>query len=196
MKKRIIAVILCLILALGALSACGESNTILGSWEGKIDMTEQFNQFFAELGSKETIDNCEMTMKLDITENRIVFSMDKDSVTAAMKKLVDVMKPVYKAMIEGFIGSSDEYSNVEDYAKSQGYESFDAMIEEALGEEELKENMLELGVSGDYKAEGDKLIINGDESMTITYKLENGVLTFVESDSEDFSQILPIEFKR
>ena len=200
MKKSAAKIISLLLLLLTVLSvsACAKRNAdYSGIYTGQIDYTSEIGDVFAEKLQIEVSDPLYMDMTLVLgTDNTFRISADgekfKADVIAIMKNHID---DILLVMLENYGAGPDQLG---DLAAENGYNDVDALKQAMMNQMEAEMNKsMDLDAYGDqmtadgtYKAEKGKITLtSGDRSDALTIR-EDGSLSFIISEMDDFELIL------
>ena len=160
--KKLFAVLLTLAMLLG-LAACTSGGsgapTIVGAWEGSMDMSAALNSMLQmELGEKINVKML-LTFKED---GKYTFKLDEDSIADASDALIDVMIEMIEELLVGTEGGSLE----------------DALAAEGMTIADLK---------AQYKQELDLAELLGDSTEEGYYRYEEGKI-YTAEDKDDFDE--------
>ena len=194
MKKSIVAIAMCLVLALGMMvTGCGGRDSLPGKWVTEIDLGKTFQESLGEMGIEKELGTYNVKFFATFTDSTIKFEIDKESFRAVAEDFIKDVKPVVKELLESFMSLAD-VTDVDAYARQEGYDNFDALYDDMMKVEDLEESMGDAGFEESYTLDGDKIVM-GDEY--IVYSLEGGKLIFKESSETDDSilALLPITFE-
>lgn len=194
MKKSIVAIAMCLVLALGMMvTGCGGRDSLPGKWVTEIDLGKTFQESLGEMGIEKELGTYNVKFFATFTDSTIKFEIDKESFRAVAEDFIKDVKPVVKELIESFMSLAD-VTDVDAYAQQEGYDNFDALYDDMMKVEDLEESMGDAGFEESYTLDGDKIVM-GDEY--IVYSLEDGKLIFKESSETDdsFLALLPMTFE-
>ena len=200
MKKSAAKIISLLLLLLTAfsVSACANRNAdYSGTHTGQIDYTSVIGDVFAEDLHIAVSDPLYMDMKLVLgSDNTFRISADgekfKADVITIMKNHID---DILLVMLENYGAGPDQLG---DLAAENGYDNVDAFKQAIMNEMEAEMNKsMDLDAYGDqmtadgtYKAEKGKITLtSGDSSDTLTIR-DDGSLSFIISEMDDFELIL------
>lgn len=200
MKKTTAKIVSLLLLLLTAfsVSACeGQSADYSGTYTGQIDYTSEIGDVFAENLQIAVSDPLYMDMTLVLgRDNTFSLSADgekfKADIITIMKNHID---DILLVMLENYGAGPDQLG---DLATENGYDSVDAFKQGMMNEMEAEMNRsMDLDAYGDqmtadgtYKAEKGKITLtSGDSSDTLTIR-DDGSLSFIISEMEDFELIL------
>jgi len=194
MKKRSLFVSLVLAFAL-FVTACGQSNPFVGSWNGTCDFTDYIvsSVIGEDESMKEYIDfeNLEFVIKFEFTENEISMSVDEASLETFVENFEDGMVKMLEAML---IDELESYGmSYEEYVAESGMDSETLMTStlEEMGMSETMDSMVEslteeLEISGTYSFNGEVLTVIYEDNTyeEMAYVLEGETLTITVSDGE------------
>ena len=198
--KKLFAVLLTLAMLLG-LAACGSSGngggevTIVGTWEGTMDMGAMMGMLM-QMDIEEPI-SLDMTFTFN-EDGTYAVNMDEDSLNSAMDTLVDVVIDLLIEMYES------QGVDINEMLAAEGM-TMDDFTQEIMGSMDLEEMMGETETTGYYKYEDgkfytaeDKEDLEGDlEALECTLvTLTSTTLTFtdIEQDGEKMSELMPDMF--
>lgn len=199
--KKLFAILLTLAMLLG-LAACGTSGgngsgngggevTIVGTWEGTLDMTA----VMAAATQMEFDKTLEMGLIFTFNEDGTYSAtVDKDSLEDMMDVLVDVMIELFASI------SGDPDMDLEAELAKEGMTMAD-FKEQLMGEMNIEELLGETEATGYYKYEDGKLYTAEDKEdleagdyIEITHiTLTSNKMTFtdIEQDGEEMSEVMP-----
>ena len=197
--KKLFAVLLTLAMLLG-LAACGSSGngggevTIVGTWEGTMDMTAAM----AAATQMEFDEPLEMGMTFTFNEDGTYSAtVDKDSLKDMMDALVDVMIELIVSM------SGDPDMDLEAELAKEGMTMAD-FKEQLMGEMNIEDMLGETDETGYYKYEDGKFYTAEDkedleagdyiEITHITLTSNKMTVTDIEQDGEKMSEVMPDMF--
>ena len=200
MKKsaaKIISLLL-LLLTVFSVSACARRNAdYSGTYTGRIDYTSEIGYVFAEKLQIAVSDPLYMDMTLVLgTDNTFRISADgekfKADVITIMKNHID---DILLVMLEKYGAEPDQ---LQDLAAENGYDDVDAFKQAMMDEMEAEMNKSmdldayadQMTADGTYKAEKGKITLtSGDRSDALTIR-EDGSLSFIISEMDDFELVL------
>ena len=200
MKKSAAKIISLLLLLLTAftVSACAKQNAdYSGTYTGQIDYTSEIGDVFAEKLQIEVSDPLYMDMTLILgADNTFRISADgekfKADVITIMKNHID---DILLVMLENYGAEPDQ---LQDLAAENGYDDVDAFKQAMMDEMEAEMNKSmdldayadQMTADGTYKAEKGKITLtSGDRSDALTIR-EDGSLSFIISEMDDFELVL------
>lgn len=190
MKKQI-AVILCLVMLISVLfSGCG-APSIVGTWEGSVDMTQVLNEEIAagDESMAEYFNFEDITLDISLVFNEdgtcaMVFS--EESFEAMMEKLMEQMLPALSAMMEELSGMS-----LDDMLALSGITE-EEMMEGFMSEMMAGMDMSEMNLEANYKVENGKLYMSDslddeiDEDASCNpFTIEGDTLTIEKGENDD-----------
>ena len=200
MKKttaKIVSLLL-LLLTVFSVSACARRNAdYSGTYTGQIDYTSEIGYVFAEKLQIEVSDPLYMDMTLVLgTDNTFRISADgekfKADVITIMKNHID---DILLVMLKKYGAEPDQ---LQDLAAENGYDDVDAFKQAMMNKMEAEMNKSmdldayagQMTADGTYKAEKGKITLtSGDRSDALTIR-EDGSLSFIISEMDDFELIL------
>lgn len=197
--KKLFAVLLTLAMLLG-LAACGSSGngggevTIVGTWEGTMDMTAAM----AAATQMEFDEPLKMGMIFTFNEDGTYSAtVDKDSLKDMMDALVDVMIELIVSM------SGDPDMDLEAELAKEGM-TMAEFKEQLMGEMNIEDMLGETDETGYYKYEDGKFYTAEDkedleagdyiEITHITLTSNKMTVTDIEQDGEKMSEVMPDMF--
>ena len=195
MKKQL-AIILCLVMLMsivfaGCDNAPATPKTIVGKWEGQIDISDALTeQLAAGDASLSGLSFSDLTFGLTMTFNEdgtCVLAINEADVEQLFNDLMDQMMPVLSELFEEMYGMS-----LDDLIATSGMSEdafMEMLMEQALAEVDLSE----LNMEGNYKAENGKLYISSDPDEEIDtddispnpYMISGNTLTIEANDEVD-----------
>ena len=190
MKKTAAKIVSLLLLLLTVLSvsACAKRNAdYSGIYTGQIDYTSEIGDVFAEKLQIAVSDPLYMDMTLSADGEKF-----KADVIAIMKNHID---DILLVMLENYGAGPDQLG---DLAAENGYDNVDDFKQAMMNEMEAEmNNSMDLAAYGDqmtadgtYKAEKGKITLtSGDRSDALTIR-DDGSLSFIISEMNDFELIL------
>lgn len=200
MKKsaaKIISLLL-LLLTVFSVSTCARRNAdYSGTYTGQIDYTSEIGYVFAEKLQIAVSDPLYMDMTLILgSDNTFRISADgekfKADVITIMKNHID---DILLVMLENYGAEPDQ---LQDLAAENGYDDVDAFKQAMMDEMEAEMNKSmdldayadQMTADGTYKAEKGKITLtSGDRSDALTIR-EDGSLSFIISEMDDFELVL------
>ena len=200
MKKttaKIVSLLL-LLLTVFSVSACAKQNAdYSGTYTGQIDYTSEIGDVFAEKLQIEVSDPLYMDMTLVLNrDHTFTLSADGDKfkpdIIAIRKNHID---DILLVMLENYGAEPDQ---LQDLAAENGYDDVDAFKQAMMNEMEAEMNRSmdldayadQMTADGTYKAEKGKITLtSGDRSDALTIR-EDGSLSFIISEMDDFELIL------
>ena len=168
--------------------------SLLGSWEGSIDITTYLNEQMATAGLGDYFVFSDMTMSVVMTfteEGETTLAVDKDSVNDLMDSLLEQMKGGMNTMLQDLLDSYQIDMTVDEYLQASGT-TLDELLEDSMDTAMSDDLFEELEQEGYYSIEDGLLFIadEKDEKMADDeanpYTIEDGVLTIeVSEENED-----------
>ena len=168
--------------------------SLLGSWEGSIDITTYLNEQMATAGLGDYFVFSDMTMSVVMTfteEGETTLAIDKDSVNDLMDSLLEQMKGGMNTMLQDLLDSYQIDMTVDEYLQASGT-TLDELLEDSMDTAMSDDLFEELEQEGYYSIEDGLLFIadEKDEKMADDeanpYTIEDGVLTIeVSEENED-----------
>lgn len=207
------ALVLTLVLVLGAFSACGALEglfgpKIAGEWEGNWDMAEIFNSSMAA-GGDATMAEYLSVEELNIPvcfefEDDGTYKMyvDEDGLKDSFEDLKSKMLIQMRAYFDDTLGATLAAAGMtlDDVLASQGL-TLESMVDEALDVDALFDPD-DLSESGTYKLENGKLYFDEDEYMLCEIDGDTMTLDLPEDSEMDgdlgeiMGMLLPMTLKR
>lgn len=173
--KKLISLLLCCLMVMGLMTACGDSKSsgsgIVGDWKATVSLTE-----FGDMGDlgemADYIDEDKLVMSINLT-----FTKDGKYTVAADAKSIDKLIDAVCDGMEGYL---------KDMAKSLGMD-----YKDLLGGMSIREFMEEMGALEDFEEMKEEMVTTGE------YTYENGVLTMdgEANDAELKGNTLTVEIE-
>lgn len=198
--KKLLAILLAVVMVLG-LAACGSGSgdggkpTIVGTWEGKVNM----GGLLGSLLGMEVEEEISIKMALTFAEDgTFTAEMDQDSAVEAVDAIVDVtIKLIEDAYAQQGQGS------LEDALAAEGMTIADLKAQ-YKAEMDMDEMFGETSEEGYYKYEEGKIytaedkddLDSGDYSdiYTVTLELKKLTIADIETDGESSAELMPDMF--
>ena len=176
--------------------------SLLGSWEGSIDITTYLNEQMATAGLGDYFVFSDMTMSVVMTfteEGETTLAIDKDSVNDLMDSLLEQMKGGMNTMLQDLLDSYQIDMTVDEYLQASGT-TLDELLEDSMDTAMSDDLFEELEQEGYYSIEDGLLFIadEKDEKMADDeanpYTIEDGVLTIEVSEEDEDAEYASFMF--
>lgn len=175
--KKLFAMVLCLVMVMGAMTACGKSaeKDIVGVWKADVSFSE-FEDIddLGEMAEYLDMDKMRMTVVMEFkADGEYIMTMDAKSID----KLVDVMCDGMEKYMQDM--SKELGMSYEDMLTMMGCDSLEAFLEDSGALEEF-DALKEMSETGEYEMKDGILYMDGDKTdakvdgNTITIK-EDGI---------------------
>lgn len=209
MMKRILSLAVVSVM-LVLLTACGEQDKFIGSWEAEVNMAEYIMKSMVEEDAEvaEYFDIEDFTLVLQMTFNSdgtYTKGIDMEATKEAFAGLQKDFKNGVTKYLEDEIKSNGLDISVEDVLEASGT-TLDEMVEESFGTSVLDELAEEMKSGGNFEVKEGKLYLSDGEENTIdenvyeTYEISKDELKLLESigseDEDDVEELYPLIFKR
>ena len=209
MMKRILSLAVVSVM-LVLLTACGEQDKFIGSWEAEVNMAEYIMKSMVEEDAEvaEYIDIEDFTLVLQMTFNSdgtYTKGIDMEAAKEAFAGLQKDFENGVTKYLEDVIKTSGLDMSVEDVLEASGT-TLDEMVEESFGTSVLDELAEEMKSGGNFEVKEGKLYLSDGEENTIdenvyeTYEISKDELKLLESigseDEDDVEELYPLIFKR
>lgn len=203
MKKQI-AITLCLVMLISVLfSGCGGSESIVGTWNATVDMSNFLNESIAAADESmaEYLNFTDIKLDLAMTfkeDGTYTISFDQTSIEAMMETLMDQMLPAMDTMMQETMGMSlDDLLTLSGMTEDEMLSTMMASMQESM-------DMSELNMEGNYIIQNgvlystDSLSVPADtNSEAIPYTLSGNTLTLESGDSDgDMAFLFPLVLKK
>lgn len=213
--KKILALALSVVMlaSMLLLTGCGGAKTVVGKWEGEMDMTDALTEtLLAEdesMAEYFEFEGFKVDVVFDIKDDgTYTFEMTEESMEKAIASLMETMKKGMPAYIEDMVTAMG--MTLDDFIAAAGVESIDELIETMLTEDSLDEAFadMESSFEAKYKVEDNKFYSSDDadsdisEDEYMSFELDGNTLTFTElvGAEEDESTValfvLPLKLTR
>lgn len=209
MMKRILSLAVVSVM-LVLLTACGEQDKFIGSWEAEVNMAEYIMKSMVEEDAEvaEYFDIEDFTLVLQMTFNSdgtYTKGIDMEAAKEAFAGLQKDFENGVTKYLEDVIKTSGLDMSVEDVLEASGT-TLDEMVEESFGSSVLVELAEEMKSGGNFEVKEGKLYLSDGEENTIdenvyeTYEISKDELKLLESigseDEDDVEELYPLIFKR
>ena len=209
MMKRILSLAVVSVM-LVLLTACGEQDKFIGSWEAEVNMAEYIMKSMVEEDAEvaEYFDIEDFTLVLQMTFNSdgtYTKGIDMEAAKEAFAGLQKDFENGVTKYLEDVIKTSGLDMSVEDVLEASGT-TLDEMVEESFGTSVLDELAEEMKSGGNFEVKEGKLYLSDGEENTIdenvyeTYEISKDELKLLESigseDEDDVEELYPLIFKR
>lgn len=209
MMKRILSLAVVSVM-LVLLTACGEQDKFIGSWEAEVNMAEYIMKSMVEEDAEvaEYFDIEDFTLVLQMTFNSdgtYTKGIDMEAAKEAFAGLQKDFENGVTKYLEDVIKTSGLDMSVEDVLEASGT-TLDEMVEESFGSSVLDELAEEMKSGGNFEVKEGKLYLSDGEENTIdenvyeTYEISKDELKLLESigseDEDDVEELYPLIFKR
>ena len=145
---------------------------MLGTWNGKINISEEINKSFAESSNKLGFEfkDIEIGVILKLNED-LTYSLEYDdsSFETTLRALKDEYAKGMKAFFEKFIKDNNLETTVEEILKTSGYNSMDEFVDSAVSEEKLEALMDIDTVKGKFIVEKNTVYITNSSVVKDEY---------------------------
>lgn len=179
--KKLISLLLCCLMVMGLMTACGSSKSsgtgIVGDWKATVSLSE-----FGDMGDMgemaDYIDADKLVMSINLTftkDGKYTVAVDAKSIDKLIDVLCDGMEDYLKDMSKS-LGM--------DYKEMMGGMSVREFMEEMGALEEFEAMKEEMSNTGEYTYENGVLTMDGEEAEaelkgnTLTVEIEGKPLTF------------------
>lgn len=200
--KRILSLALVAIVLLSCFAGCSkESDALIGTWEGKVNYAEYFNQGLQSVAGEGlaeywAVEEFAITLILTFREDG-TYSMTvdreklNDTINALKKKLTRGLRDFMEDLIE----ASESDMTVDEFMASLEIDAT-AMIEEAVGPDIVEALVNECTYEGNFSVKDGKLYTSAalaysvDESMYEIYEVTQNTLTLMSVVGSDGNSLL------
>ena len=200
--KKIIALSLCLILAL-SLCACGAKEDLTGKWTTNINMAQVFNDEMAAadptMAEYMAVETFNLPLVLELKEDGTYsMTVDPTAMEATMNKLVEDMTVGLEAYFAAIFAEQGLEMDVNEALAAMGMD-LDSLVAELSAELTSEDVFAEFSSEGKYKAEKGKLYMTESLDEVInpaiynTYTLDGDTLT-LEAGTEVLEDGMEIMF--
>lgn len=175
--KKLFAMLLCLVMVMGAMTACTKSDgkSIVGTWEANVNFAEFMgSDDLGEVAEYLDMDKMCMTVVMEFkADGEYIMTMDAKSIDKLVDTMCDGMEKYMQDM------SKELGMSYEDMLTMMGCDSLEAFLEDSGALEEF-DALKEMSETGEYELKDGILYMDGDKTdakvdgNTITIK-EDGV---------------------
>lgn len=175
-----------------------ETPSLVGVWEGEVDMTDLINQEFAAdptMAKYLKVDHFAVVLQFSFKEDgSFVMTIDEDSVKKAFEEMKEPLATGLLKYLEAMIKEAGMDMSVDDLLKMQGTTK-EEMIDEIMKEMDYKEMVEDATWEGKWELEGNKLYTyerarDDDEYDEITLTADKLVLEKNHGGNEN----MPFDF--
>ncbi len=175
-----------------------DSTSLVGVWEGEVDMTDLINQEFAAdptMAKYLKVDRFAVILRFSFEEDgSFVMSVDEESVKKAFEDMKDPLATGLLNYLEALIKENGIDMSVDDLLKAQGTTK-EEMIDEIMKEMDYKEMVEDTRWEGKWELDGNKLYTyerarDDDEYDEITLTADKLVLEKNHGGNEN----MPFDF--
>lgn len=135
-------------------------DSIIGTWESDVDLSDLFNDAMADQGIEVTVDDYRVFMRMTLNnDGTYLISFDEDE--AGFEKVRESLKDGMLNYLEGLAGEQD--MSLDELLSMLGDDaSIDSLIDEPINEchNQIKEMLASSNVEGKYEAEDGKLYVS------------------------------------
>lgn len=211
MKKQLcgfLAVVLLLTMVL-SMTGCSKEASVVGTWEGKLDMAEAINNEVvkadAEMGKYMKIDKFEITLRFIFGEDgSFKMEVDEESCDAAFQGMREPLEKGIRKYFEEMIKSAGLGDMTIDEALAATGMSLDSLIDEVMKSMDTSDFVDSMTQECKYRLDGDKLYTYEgvvDKDVYTLVELDGDTLTLKESHGDDetaemMASILPCTMKK
>lgn len=214
--KKLLALLLAMVMVL-SMAACSDSEdkdgeeTIVGTWQCEIDMSNYMNEYFASSGTgyEDYMKFEDLTVVVLMTfeeDGTAIGSLDESSVDALAANLQQTFTDGMLKIVEEQLTQSNPGMTLEEALEASGL-SKDELLEQIGGlidtDYMIESLMGSFTHEGDYTVDGDRLYRYEDEEKYDVFELDGDTLTLLEcggSDSGDdavmVEEFYPMVFTR
>ncbi len=201
--KKIIALTLCLILAVSLCACGGAKEDLTGKWTTSINMAKVFNDEMAAadpaMAEYMALDSFEVPLVMELKEDGTYsMSVDPAAMEVSLGKLVDAMSAGLEAYFADIFAQQGLEMDVREALTAMGMD-LDALVEELSAQLTSEETFDAFTTEGKYKAEKGRLYLTESMDDVInpaiynTYTLEGNTLT-LEVGTETLEEGMEIMF--
>ena len=185
--KKIIALSLCLILALSLCACGGAKEDLTGKWNANINMADAFNAEIAAadpaMAEYMAVESFNLPLVLELKEDgTYTMSVDPAAMESTMTKLAEDMAAGLEAYFTAIFAEQGLEMDVNEALASMGMD-LDTLVAELTAELTSEDTFAAFASEGKYKAEKGKLHLTESMDEVInpaiynTYTLEGDTLT-------------------
>jgi len=201
--KKIIALSLCLILALSLCACGGAKEDLTGKWTTNINMAKVFNDEMAAadptMAEYMSLDTFDLPLVLELkADGTYTMTVDPAAMEESMGKLVQAMSTGLEAYFAAVFAEQGLEMDVHEALEAMGMD-LDALVEELSAELTSEEMFDSFTTEGKYKAEKGRLYLTESMDEVInpaiynTYTLDGDTLT-LEQGTEELEDGMEIMF--
>jgi len=201
--KKIIALSLCLILALSLCACGGSKKELTGKWTTNINMAKVFNDEMAAadptMAEYMSLDTFDLPLVLELkADGTYTMTVDPAAMEESMGKLVQAMSTGLEAYFAAVFAEQGLEMDVHEALEAMGMD-LDALVEELSAELTSEEMFDSFTTEGKYKAEKGRLYLTESMDEVInpaiynTYTLDGDTLT-LEQGTEELEDGMEIMF--
>lgn len=186
--KRIFAFLLVLCMTAAALTGCGDTKKLLGSWQAQLDLTDAMQQALQLEGFSEDyqVESFQVTATLTFLEDHTyTLALDEASVEAASEALLKKLEEHMLKAMEDELAALGLTATLEQLFEHTGIDldTLFSKMRQTFADSKLAENLAEqVAATGQFKLSDGKLYLSADpqaepESDHVGYTLEENRLT-------------------
>ncbi len=212
--KKIVSLVLVLILAVTALTGCGEKKKLLGTWECTMDVSQLAKQLLDDQGLGEDFEIPGFAVTASLTflkDDTFRLELDQQKLADSVAVLEENLAEGLLSMLQAKLQEQGLQIDIAELLNQSGLEqsALTQQLTQSFDETAFLEALTgQLTVEGYYRVKGDKLLLCNDAEMKLkdvytVYILEENVLTFSETVGENsfvadnlFLGTTPVTFTR
>ncbi len=182
MKKRNLLVTLLLAISL-LITACGDGNPFVGTWTGKLDVTQQFVdgivEHYPEMADYVVFDELSFVINIKFTNDEMSMSVDQTSIDTFNANFTAGMEAMGEAVLMDQLAAMD--MTLEEAVAESG------MDEEAYIEAKLEEMQIPEMTAAMDKITNETLAGLSKVQGSYTFDEENITIFYADETREDFA---------